>query len=119
MTIGGAILQNELHKHLPADFVASLPEGVALAFSAIPHIGQLPEPQRSQVRAAFADGFRVIWEVMIAIAGLGLVSSLFMKALPLHTQIDERWGIDEHAEEPKHEMEAVVGLPDASSAPSL
>ena len=27
------------------------------------------------------------------IAGMGLISSLFMRALPLHTQVDDRWGI--------------------------
>ena len=31
---------------------------------------------------------------MIGIAGLGLLCSLPMKALPLHTQVDEDWGME-------------------------
>lgn len=94
VTIGGAILQNALHRRLPAEFLAQLPDGAALAYSAIPLIKDLDEPLRTQVREAFADGFKIIWQVMTAVAGLGLISALFMKALPLHTQLDENWGID-------------------------
>lgn len=70
------------------------PGGVAIAYSAIPLIPTLDEPLRSQVRVAFADSIRVIWLVLIGVGALGLLSSLFMKGLPLHTQIDESWGID-------------------------
>lgn len=42
---------------------------------------------------AFADSIRVIWQVFTGIASIGLLSSFFMKALPLHTQVDDRWGI--------------------------
>lgn len=55
----------------------------------------LPEPLRSTVRDAFGKSFRVIWEVMVAVAGFGLLSSLLMRALPLHTQVDEKWGIEQ------------------------
>ena len=72
-----------------------LPSGVALAYSAIPEIAHLDEPLRTQVRAAFGDGFAVIWKAMAAISGVGLVASLFMKAMRLHTQVDERWGLKE------------------------
>ena len=36
----------------------------------------------------------MIYQVLIGIAGLGFLISLPMKALPLHTQVDERWGMD-------------------------
>ena len=94
MTIGGAVLQNQLHKRLPAAFTAQLQEGVALAYSAIPAIGGLQDPLQSEVREAFAQSIIVIWQVMIGIAGIGLLSTLLMKALPLHTQVDERWGLE-------------------------
>lgn len=94
MTIGGTILQNQLSSRLPTAFTAQLPEGVALAYSAIPLINDLPETLRNEVRQAFGESIAVIWRVMIGIAGLGLLSSLPMRALPLHTQLDEKWGID-------------------------
>ena len=89
------MLQTQLSHRLPADFVQHFPGGVAIAYSAIPVIPTLDEPLRTQVRVAFADSIRVIWLVLIGIAALGLLSSVFMKGLPLHTQVDESWGIDE------------------------
>lgn len=74
-----------------------LPEGVALAYSVIPLIGKLDEPLRSEVRQAFGESIVVIWQVMLGVAALGLLSSLPMKALPLHTQVDERWGMEKGA----------------------
>lgn len=95
MTIGTTVLQTQLAKRLPEAFVEQFPGGVAIAYSAIPVIPTLAEPLRTQVREAFADSVRVIWLVMIGVAALGLLSSLFMKGLPLHTQVDETWGMDE------------------------
>lgn len=116
VTIGGAILQNELAKHLPQEFLASLPAGVAFAFSAVPAIKDLPEPTRTDVRRGFAQSIDVIWYVMTAVAVLGLFSSLFMKALPLHTQMDEKWGLEQEqlkraAEEEEEAREDGAGAP--------
>lgn len=36
----------------------------------------------------------MVWRVMVGVAGAGLAVSLFMKGLPLHTQVDERWGME-------------------------
>ena len=49
---------------------------------------------RSIVRVAFAESVIVIWQVLIGIAGIGFLACAGMKALPLHTQVDERWGLD-------------------------
>lgn len=89
------MLQTQLSSRLPAAFLEAFPDGVAIAYSAIPIIPSLPEPLRTEVRVAFAESIIVIWKVLIGIAGLGLVSSLFMKGLPLHTEVDESWGIEE------------------------
>lgn len=75
-------------------FVAQLPEGVALAYSAIPAIPSLEEPLKTEVRRAFGESAAVIWQVMIGIAAVGLLTSLPMRALPLHTQVDEKWGLE-------------------------
>ena len=68
---------------------------MAIAFSAIPVIGQLAEPLQSEVRAAFADSISVIWQVMVGIAGIGLLASFLMEGLPLHTAMDDKWGLEE------------------------
>ena len=72
----------------------------------------LEEPLQTQVREAFADSLAVVWRVMIGIAGMGFLSSLAMKSLPLHTQVDEKWGLEQDIANGKggsgHEMESQV-----------
>ena len=101
-------MQNQLEHKLPAAFVEQLPAGVAFAYSAIPAIPSLPEPIRDEVRQAFGDGFAVIWQVMAGIAGIGLISTVLMKALPLHTEVDERWGLEDMNQGKKREVESAV-----------
>lgn len=99
VTIGTAVLQTQLTNRLPADFVSEIAGGggAALAYSLIPVIPTLEEPFRSQVQVAFAESVAVIWQVLIGLAGVGLIASLFMKGLPLHTEVDKRWGLEESA----------------------
>jgi len=95
LTIGSAILQNELEKKLPADFLAGFPgKGVELTYNVIPTIGGLAEPLRGQVQTAFADSLRVIWIAMVAFSGAGLVASLFLKEIEMHKVTDKDWGLD-------------------------
>ena len=101
MTAGGTVLQNELGRRLPAEFLSQLPGGVSIAYSVIPVIRDLPEPLKTNVRHAFADSLRVYWQVLIGVSGAGLVTSLLMKGLPLHTKVDENWGLHENG--PKSE----------------
>ena len=91
------MLQTQLEKRLPAEFITEFPSGVAIAYSAIPIIDTIPEPTRTEVREAFAASIAVIWQVMIGVASIGLVASVFMKSLPLHTSLDENWGLEEAA----------------------
>ncbi|GJE88942.1 MFS general substrate transporter [Phanerochaete sordida] len=97
VTVGTAVLQTQLTKRLPKEFVDSLPGGVSIAYSVIPVIPTLSEPLRTQVRVAFADSIRVLWQVTIGIAGLGALGSLLMEGLPLQTHTDETWGIEDKA----------------------
>ncbi|KAL0575078.1 hypothetical protein V5O48_006881 [Marasmius crinis-equi] len=92
VTIGSAVLQNELSSRLPSSFLASFPQGVSVAYAAIPKIQELDDPlAQAAVRASFASSLRVLWEVLIGIAGMGALSSLFMRGLVLHKFKDEKW----------------------------
>ncbi|KAL6299612.1 iron permease [Sparassis latifolia] len=108
VTIGGTVLQNELKKKLPPAFTQEFPEGSAIAYSIIPLIPTLQEPLKSEVQLAFATSLRVVWQVLIGIAGLGFLFSLFMKHLPLHTSVDETWALEgsDGAGDETHELEA-------------
>jgi hypothetical protein len=83
-----------LHAHLPQDFLSSLPSGVELSYAAITQIRSLPQPVKDEVRNAFADSLDVLWEVMIGVAGLGLLSCLLMREIPMQLVSDENWGIN-------------------------
>jgi hypothetical protein len=52
---------------------------------------------KDQVRVAFAKSLDVLWEVLIAVAGLGFLSTLMMKPLPLQEVTDESWGLKQEA----------------------
>jgi len=91
VTLGGAILQNELAMRLPQEFLAEFPQGVAIIYSAIPIIPNLPEPLKTVVRQAFVESINKIYIVLVAICGVGFASSLLMKGIPLHSYTDDEW----------------------------
>ena len=59
-------------------------------------IGTLQEPLRGQVRAAFAESLRVVWQTMIGVSGVGLLSVALMREVPMQKVVDETYGL--HAE---------------------
>ena len=91
MTIGAAVLQNELSHRVPAAFLENFPQGAAIAYAVIPQVPSLPEPLKRGVQDAFAATLRVVWRVFIGIAAAGFVCSLFMEGLPLHSALDKEW----------------------------
>lgn len=100
ITIGATVLQNQLRIRLPSSYLSTLPPGgVELSYAIIPELASLPEPLKESVRASFADSLKVLWEVMIAIAGIGFLSALVMREMPLQKVTDEDWGLREHAGE--------------------
>jgi len=94
ITISSTILQNELKKKLPEAFLAQFPDGAEIVYAAIPQIRSLPEPLQSQVQAAFADSLAVVWQVMTGISGLGVLSLLLMKDIPMGSVTDDTYGLD-------------------------
>ncbi|TBU53297.1 iron permease [Dichomitus squalens] len=94
ITISASILQNELKKHLPSAFAGQFPEGVEIAYAIIPIIPTLEEPLRTEVRIAFAASMSVVWKVMLGLAGGGLLTTLLLKEIPMHTATDSRYGLE-------------------------
>ncbi|KAI0088174.1 MFS general substrate transporter [Irpex rosettiformis] len=93
ITIAGTILQNELTKRLPTDFISQFPGGSEIAFAAIPVIGNLSEPLRTEVREAFATSLSMIWKIMAGISGAGLLSLLLLKEIPMNMEMNEKYGL--------------------------
>lgn len=100
VTIGSAILQNELKEKLPAAFLDSVStRGVELAYSLIPNVGRLPELLRSEVRDAFAGSAQVIWRVMLGVAVAGFLCVFAMKEVKMRGALDKDWGVVEVKQE--------------------
>jgi hypothetical protein len=95
VTVGGTVLQNELRINLPAEFQAQFSQGASIAYKTILLVPGLEDPLKTEVQNAFAASLRVLWQVMAGFAGFGLLVSAAMKHLPLHTSIDERWGLSD------------------------
>jgi len=95
VTAGGAIIQNELKRKLPASFLSQFPQGVEIAFATIPSIPTLQQPLKDEVRNTFGEALKVVWQVVLAIGIGGFLCSLGIRQLQLHTKIDEDWGRDD------------------------
>ncbi|KAH0836447.1 MFS general substrate transporter [Lanmaoa asiatica] len=112
ITIGSTVLQNELTKKVPASFIRSVPEGTAIMYALIPRISVLPPETRFEIQVAFAGSLAVLWRVLAAFGGVGLLASLFMKGLPLHNKLDEDWVLEGQLNESKvlNSVETTVTL---------
>ncbi|KAH9962072.1 major facilitator superfamily domain-containing protein [Lactifluus volemus] len=92
VTSGGAILQNELKRNLPASFIAQFPQGVNIAFSTIPIIPTLSSSLKDEVRITFEEALKVVWQALLGVSIAGFLFSLGMRQLDLHSEMDEDWG---------------------------
>ena len=92
VTTGGAILQNELMKKLPASFLTQFPKGMEIAFETIPIIPSLEQPLRDEVRNTFGNTLNVIWQAVLGISIVGMLFSIGLKQFELHTNMDGDWG---------------------------
>lgn len=104
VTIGATILQNQLTKKLPSDFLdqVSRETGIQrgeIAYALIPTLKTLQEPLRTTVRQAFAESVRVIWLVMVGLSAFGFICVFAIKELPMHEVTDEDWGLKEKEKE--------------------
>ncbi|KAI0751912.1 Mfs1.1 [Daedaleopsis nitida] len=93
VTIGGALLQNELSHRLPSAVQESIEGLDNIAYAIIPLIPSMEQPLKDATRQAFAEALARVWRVVIAAAGIGFLASLPMKGVPLHTATDENWAI--------------------------
>ncbi|KAJ7596369.1 Mfs1.2 [Mycena floridula] len=96
ITIGGTVLQNELSKRVPKGLVEASGD---LTYAVITSIREMPEDARIELQNVFAESMRTLWLVMLGISAVGLVSSLMMEGLPLHTNTDEAWAMEKKHEE--------------------
>ncbi|KIJ65390.1 hypothetical protein HYDPIDRAFT_110438 [Hydnomerulius pinastri MD-312] len=97
VTIGSTVLQNELSKKLPATFLQSVPQGTAIMYALIPELSSLPTQTKIEVETAFASSLSVLWEVLLGLAVVGFIASLFMQGLTLNNSLDEDWAMQDRS----------------------
>ncbi|RDB31043.1 Efflux pump FUS6 [Hypsizygus marmoreus] len=93
ITIASTILQNQLKTKLPESFASQFPEGVSIAYAAIPELHKLDGSLLNEVRVAFAESLAVIWQTMIGISVLGGIALLLMKEILMSDFADENYGL--------------------------
>ncbi|KAI9001454.1 iron permease [Trametes punicea] len=93
VAISASILQNELKKRLPQEFAAQFPEGVEIAYAAIPIIHTLDEPLRNEVRVAFASSMAVVWKAMLGFSAGGVLTLLMLREVPMQKFTNEKYGL--------------------------
>ncbi|KAI0648730.1 iron permease [Trametes meyenii] len=98
VTISASILQNELKKRLPAEFLAGFEDGVEIAYAAIPVIRTLPGPLQTEVRAAFAGSMAVVWKAMIGFSAAGFFTLFLLREVPMQRHTDETYGLAQGAQ---------------------
>lgn len=81
ITLGTAILQNELKRRLPKEFLEEFGNGVEGAYGLVEVVRTLDEPMRGEVQGAYAEGTRGVWLVMVVVAALGGLCVLATKEI--------------------------------------
>ena len=67
-------------------------------YALIPKIFTYPPQTRLEVQVAYAESLAVLWQVLAGVSGMGLVTSLFMKGLPLQDELDPKWTLNNEQE---------------------
>ncbi|KAJ7709506.1 MFS general substrate transporter [Mycena rosella] len=97
VAVGGAILQNQLRMHLPSSVIAQFPDASDLVYQVIPAISGMVSPQKEETEMAFLLSMRLIWIVMAALCGIGLLCMAFVRDIPLARTVDSKWGMQPRA----------------------
>ena len=102
------------------------PEGAELAYSVIPKIPTLSPELREQTQQAFAESLHLVWVVMVALCGAGMLSVALIKDFSLRKTTDKQWGLKEKEKngnshsvdvteaEAKQDEEASVGVSESN-----
>ncbi|KAJ6552814.1 MFS general substrate transporter [Mycena capillaripes] len=93
VAVGQTIVQNQLRSHLPASVLIRFAGAPDLVYEIIPEISAMAPPLKREVESAFLLSMRLIWIVMAAMSGLGLMCTLFIKDIPLARTVDSKWGV--------------------------
>ncbi|CCU74933.1 Putative MFS Transporter [Blumeria hordei DH14] len=89
VAIGGVVFQNQIYSNL-LDYPLLAPQAQQYSKEATVLVVIIkmmqPGPQKTQLIQAYSDALSMIWVVMCAVAGLGLLLSIFIKGYTLEQE---------------------------------
>lgn len=62
------------------------------------------------MRDAFATSLATLWRVLIGFAGVGLLVSFFMEGVPLHSEKDEKWALQDSSTQLERDMTPIADV---------
>lgn len=92
-SISATIFQNRLQARLPTAFLDLIPAGQDVTYSGIPLIPSLAPELQDTVRSVFAESIRLVWYISLGLCAAGFASVAVQKHVPLHTKMDNRFGM--------------------------
>lgn len=98
VAIGGVAFQNQVEKKLLAypDFAPLAQQYSKDATALVTIIKSMPEGlAKTQLVQAYSDSLQIIWIVMCALSGVGLLASLLTKAYSLNQEHSTLQGLDD------------------------
>ncbi|KAI0636102.1 Mfs1.1 [Trametes polyzona] len=95
IAISATILQNELKKRLPPAFLEKFPEGIEIAYAAIPIIPSLEPGLRAEVQRAFAESMSKVWFAVLGFTAAGAATTLFLSEVPMQKYTDDAYALED------------------------
>ncbi|KHJ36265.1 putative mfs multidrug transporter [Erysiphe necator] len=95
VAVGGVVFQNQIYNNL-MQYPLLAPNALAFSKEAtiiVVIIKNMPKgPMKTQLVQAYSDALSMIWVVMCAVAGLGLLLSIFVKGYTLEQELKTQQG---------------------------
>jgi hypothetical protein len=116
VTIPGAVFNNQFD-HLSErinspDIRALLVGGHAYEHATKAFVSSLPESLRLEVIGVYSDSLKLVWEVAVAVAGLGFLLVFVEKEVKLRTALNTEFGIKKQGKEVKARPVPETELPE-------
>lgn len=77
--------------------MAQFPQGIEIAYAAIPLIPTLEPQLRAEVQAAFAESMSKVWFAVLGFAAAGTVTTLLMSEVPMQKHTDDAYALEDKA----------------------
>ena len=79
-------------------------------------VWSFPEATRDQIISVYQDALKLLWQISIAFAGINFLIVLFEQRVPLRTELETEYGLEQEEKKKKIDREAVVEVEKAATS---